>query len=71
MAEGGQERRKKSEFVLSMSNVCSVSYGMYRVLLCLPIGVVKECVLGGVTKHIKAFKLHLLNDQREFLAESP
>ena len=27
MAEGGHGRRKKSEFVLSMSNVCSVSYG--------------------------------------------
>ena len=27
MAEGGHGRRKKSEFVLSMSNVCSVSCG--------------------------------------------
>ena len=27
--------------------------------------------LGGVTNHIKVFKLHLLKDQREFLAEGP
>ena len=32
MAEGGHGRRKKSEFVLSVSNVCSVSYGTLRVL---------------------------------------
>ena len=64
MAEGGHGRRKKSEFVLSVSNVCSGT----EFSLCLSKGVVKECVLGGVTK---AFKLHLLKKQREFLAESP
>ena len=39
--------------------------------LCLLKGVGEGCVLGGVTNHIKAFKLHLLKDQREFLAEGP
>ena len=59
MAEGGHGRRKKSEFVLSVSNVCSVSYGT-EFSLCLPKGVVKDTVLRGVINHIKAFKLHLL-----------
>ena len=39
--------------------------------LCLLKGVGEGCVLGGVSNHIKAFKLHLLIDQREFLAEGP
>ena len=34
-------------------------------------GVVGRCVLGGANNHIKAFKLHLLHDQRELLTEGP
>ena len=29
------------------------------------------CVLGGDKNHIKSFKLHLLQDQRELLTEDP
>ena len=34
-------------------------------------GVVEGCGLGGISNHIKAFKLHLLKDQRELLTEGP
>jgi hypothetical protein len=33
--------------------------------------VVGGCVLGGANNHIKAFKPHLLKDQRELLNEGP
>ena len=34
-------------------------------------GLVGGCGLGGVSNHIKAFKLHLLQYQRELLTEGP
>ena len=46
------------------------SHTMSEFSLCLLKGVGEGCVLGGVTNHIKAFKLHLLKDQRDFLLKA-
>lgn len=34
-------------------------------------GVVGGCVLGEIKSHIKEFKLHLLQDEKELLTEGP
>ena len=45
-------------------------YSTTEFSLCLLKGVGEGCVLGGVTNHIKAFKLHLLKDQGNFLLKA-